>query len=216
MRPDTLKRRHRLNELKLELRAHNAAIRLVTKEIKTLKRRKMKPGRGRTKGNANENVTAKQIIAAFAEFGIKGTDCYRTPSSGGHRFAKKEDPGDLVISKKLAKIFPFEVECKHYKDIDIYPFLANSKLWKKSWLPRKWLAQTVAAAQHRKGRHPLLVMRMNGQPALAALPGLYPLVTYLTPRLRFLPFKGEHWYLVRFDRLLRVIAREYREGSKTV
>lgn len=209
MKQATKKRKEKLKGLKAQKKAYAQSLRLIEKEIHKLKP-KMKKGGGRRKGNANENHLAKEIVAAFEEFGITREDCYRTPSSGGHRFAKKEDPGDLVTSKKLRKLFPFSVEAKHYKDVDLFPFFDSAKNWKKSWKVLAWLKQTVAAT---KGKlHPMLVFRMNGEQSLCAIPGLYPLVAALKPILKFM-YDGEEWYLVRFDRLLRAMVKGARNAG---
>lgn len=101
----------------------------------------MKQGGGRLKGNAFERATAKMIIKAFACFGVTGQDCYRTPSSGGHRFAKKLDPGDLVFSELLTGLFPASVECKFYKRLDWHLLMSDKQ---GEW--RAWWEQCCEAA----------------------------------------------------------------------
>src|ERR1035437_5079672 len=59
--------------------------------------------RSKRKGNAFELLCAHKIVdAAGTPFEKK--DCYRTPQSGGHRFA---GANDLQISDHLLAIFPF-------------------------------------------------------------------------------------------------------------
>lgn len=120
----------------------------------------MKPGGGRNKGSAFERKVAKMVIAAFEDFGITSEDCYRTPSSGGHRFAKKQDPGDLVTSKRLRRLFPFSVECKSYKTLDWAGLMNNSSRQFKEWWDQACAAST-------KDCKPLLVFRQNRSQAFA-------------------------------------------------
>jgi hypothetical protein len=115
----------------------------------------MKKGGGRAKGSAFERHVAKMVITAFAHHGIKKVDCYRTPLSGGHRFARESDPGDLVFSPKLANLFPASVECKSYRTLDWPKLFLSGK--KGHW--GDWWNQCVAASS--PGRHPLLVFRQN-------------------------------------------------------
>jgi hypothetical protein len=115
----------------------------------------VKPGNGRLKGNAFERKVSKIIVAAFAHAGITSEHCFRTPGSGGHRYASKRDPGDLVLAPVLFKLFAYSVECKSYRNLD----------WAKLLTPGKnkghfseWWAQCVRAAGTKK---PLLIFRQN-------------------------------------------------------
>ena len=128
----------------------------------------MKPGAGRNKGSAFEREVAAVIIKTFAGLGIGKEDCYRTPSSGGHRFAKKTDPGDLVCSARLQKLWPFAVECKHYKEIRLDWLMVPNV---KSGLVSNWWKQAVAAASV---GYPLLVFRQDRQQAYAMYPETTP------------------------------------------
>lgn len=115
----------------------------------------MKKGGGRLKGNGFERVIAKLILKAFC---LSKKHCYRTPGSGGHRQAREEDPGDLVLSRTLAKQFSWGIECKSYKKIPIHLLLLSSK---NKGLFNSWWAQAVAAAGRHKARKPLLVFKQN-------------------------------------------------------
>ena len=162
----------------------------------------MKKGRGRPKGNAFENKIAKTLVKAF---GLKKKDCYRTPGSGGHRQASKTDPGDLVISKRMRKVFPFSVECKHYKAVPLYWFFKPEK--KRPKQLKSWLSQAETSAKKQKKMYPLLIFRANNAPIFCALPGVYPLVTRCRPKLRFT--RGDtDWFLLEFDVLVRALVKE--------
>ena len=160
----------------------------------------MKKGGGRAKGSGFEREVARSVIKTFKKFGIRKADCYRTPLSGGHRAAREKDPGDLVISEKLVKYFPFSVECKAWKRIELFPLWLPFKKHKKAWKFKQWIDQACAACT--KDRHPLLVFKANNFPVMCALPELMPLIALIPRRHRFI-YNGEVWYVVRFSDLLR-------------
>lgn len=112
----------------------------------------MRPGGGRSKGNAFERQVAKLICEAFS---LDKTHCFRTPLSGGHRFAKQSDPGDLVMSPELRAKFCFSVECKSYRRLDWAGLLSK----KKNSQFAKWWRQTKAACNN--GARPLLIFKEN-------------------------------------------------------
>lgn len=168
----------------------------------------MRKGGGRAKGNGFERKIARMIVATFADKGITKTDCYRTPLSGGHRQAREKDPGDLVISEKLLKYFPFSCECKFYKKIYLPALWMPQKKWLKAWYFGQWLKQTCAACTG-EDRHPLLVFKGNNTPEFAILPRLMPLTHGLKPRL-MIEYEGEEWCVVLFKALLRRL----KKGAK--
>jgi hypothetical protein len=176
----------------------------------------MKPGRGRQKGNRFENEVAKIVAHAFRHFGITSTDSYRTPSSGGHRFAKKKDPGDLVISKKLRELFPFSVEVKSYGKIDLFKLFTPIEDHLKSSQFKQWLAQTCAACNGNKRLYPMLVFKQNQSVILCAIPAVYPLIAHFSRRnytRTKMQYRGETWYVVRFDQLLKQLVREAKRNA---
>ena len=113
-------------------------------------------GRGsKQKGNVFERTVAKMILkAAGPKF--KASDCYRTPLSGGHPIASS---GDLVLSRRLAKTFPFVVECKHRKTFHMRRVFFPGETF------GAYLDQTIKAAKKER-RPPLLVIRGNGTQVL--------------------------------------------------
>jgi hypothetical protein len=181
----------------------------------------LRAGGGRAKGNSFENKVAKLIRKAFAEFGMDETDAYRTPSSGGHRFAKKEDPGDLVISARLLKLFPHHVECKHYRRVELWPLFFRESKHLKAWHYKVWLKQTCDASSKQEGRHPLLVFKANGNAPIMAV---YPAKSLKAAvRLRHLPiwFCGRAWYvatlqdfLARRVEVARLTIAQEKKGKK--
>jgi hypothetical protein len=195
IRPDIKACRKKLRQLESEEK----------KLLKTSK--KMKPGGGRNKGNAFEVLVAKKIVHAFAKAGFKfdNTDCYRTPSSGGHRYAKHDDPGDLVISPRLLKAFPFSVECKDQKSLELYRFFIPFARHKSSWPEHQFLDQTIAAAELKHGLSPMLVFKKDSK-VFCAFPS--PIMSW-PPSLTFI-YKNvnshkdsQHWQLMLFSRFLK-------------
>lgn len=129
----------------------------------------MKKGGGRLKGNAFERLVASKIVEAFAEFGITKEDVFRTPSSGGHRYAKKSDPGDLVLSRKLEDLFRFSVECKHERQIDWGLYFRRWRDMPKTAQLKRWFTQAQEAADIQQGLMPLVVFQGNHTDIFCAL-----------------------------------------------
>lgn len=168
----------------------------------------MRKGGGRSKGNSFERKVANMVVNTFADKGITKEDAYRTPLSGGHRYAKGKDPGDLVISERLLKYFPFHVEAKSYKRIYFPALWMPQKKWLKAWNFGKWLKQVCDACDDNT-RHPMLIFRGNNTPEFAMIPRLMPLTVGLKPRL-MIEYEGEEWCVVLFQNLLRRL----RKGVK--
>lgn len=112
---------------------------------------------GRTKGAGFERVIAKLVVERFAEHGITNLDCYRTPLSGGHFAASKVDPGDLLISPALRKLFPYSVEAKFYKELQWRVILSDKPI--KGNLETWWIQCCKAASKTEL--IPMLVFKQN-------------------------------------------------------
>jgi hypothetical protein len=174
----------------------------------------MKKGGGRQKGSGFERTIAKAVLNRFAQYGITKSDCYRTPLSGGHLAARGNDPGDLVISKKLREFFPFCVECKFYKVVRLEYFWVPMKKHKKSWHITPWLDQTMKAVENsdNKNLHPLLIFKANKQRVFCCVPEAFPLIaTKAITSLRF-RYKGQWWRLCLFDTFLRIVSEFAAQG----
>lgn len=172
----------------------------------------MKPGRGRNKGNKFERDVSKIVVRAFKQFGITQVDCYRTPSSGGHRYAKHEDPGDLVISRRLRKMFPWHVECKNDKRVDLQHFYMPFSKHKKTWVEQKWLKQAEdAAALKGKGSlgRPMLVFKTNGfDQILCAVREDSPWFDHLGKRgVTYIWVGHAGWAVCAFSKVLRIAVK---------
>lgn len=118
--------------------------------------------RGHAKGSEFERKIAKEIVKAYKPFGITQKDCWRSTMSGGHPRAA----GDLEISERLAKIFPFCLEMKHRKRIRFEHFMMGSRSEES-----RWVRQTLDGASKTKKMKPVLVMRSNNLPILALVEG---------------------------------------------
>jgi hypothetical protein len=177
----------------------------------------VKPGGGRQKGAMFERHIAKRIVDAFTEFGVTKVDCYRTPSSGGHRYAKEADPGDLVISERLRGVFPFHVECKHHRDVDLWTLLVSPP--KKSWKFFHWLRQAIEATTS-DNLHPMVVFKANSMPILCAIPatintipliGSFSFIHVHTP-VEVPPYRG--WRVFTLDLFLQLWVSSQRQKQK--
>jgi len=165
----------------------------------------------RTKGNSFENKVAKLIVTAFEDFGVTKADCYRTPSSGGHRYAKKEDPGDLVISDKLYKLgFRFSVEAKHHREVQLWPLLIPHEKQLSAWKFKPWMNQTIAAAKKTK-LTAMLVFKGNGRmPIMCGFPlrsVSFSQELLTENRICYLR-RGVLWCFIKFDDFLRLFVED--------
>jgi hypothetical protein len=157
--------------------------------------------RSRDKGNSFERKVAKLIIAAAGE-GFSNKDCYRTPLSGGHPFAGSSD---LVMRRRLRKLLPFCVECKHYKTWKLEHMLRLTAVVKG------WHKQVLhACKKDRYHRSPLLVIRGRGGLVYASSPvecwtswGSKMLTGHGNLDYQF---KGRRWRLVDFTDALIIVA----------
>lgn len=164
-----------------------------------------------------ERSIAKMIIETFKDYGITEKDSYRTPMSGGHRYASKTDSGDIVLSPKLRKLLPVSCECKCYATVNLGHFLVPMKEWKKSWQCKQWLAQVVAATERQDGEKliPLLVFKENNGMIMAAFPvGRLPFGAEEFPYRIIFKYDGLPWNIVRFKTFLRKLKVEHdRKGG---
>lgn len=165
----------------------------------------MRPGGGRAKGNGFEREVARDIVATFRNQGITKEDCYRTPMSGGHRFARREDPGDLVVSPKLRELFPYVVECKRDRRFQLWHLLALERTWQKSWIEASFLDQTLREAEG-TNRPPLLVVRKDREAAIA-ITTTTPLLPTTSSQLVFV-YGGHIWLGTLWSVFLHTFARE--------
>jgi hypothetical protein len=126
----------------------------------------MRKGGGHAKGAHFERVVAKLIVKAFKKFKINQRECWRSVNSGGHIIAA----GDLEMSDRLMKLFPYAVECKFHRKIKWQNFLLGARAKKSQ--EQKWLVQAIEGSKKIKGLYPLLVMKENNGPIYAMSPDL--------------------------------------------
>jgi hypothetical protein len=130
----------------------------------------VKAGGGHGKGASFERKIAKSIVKALKQFGVKQRDCWRSVMSGGHAMSS----GDLEMSVRMEKLFPYSVECKHHRKIEWWRFLIPVGQRRKSWKEVRWLQQTLDGCKKRDGLRPLLVMKENNRPIIVMLLQSYP------------------------------------------
>lgn len=156
--------------------------------------------RGKAKGSEFERKIAKEIVKAYSRFGITQKDCWRSTLSGGHSRAA----GDLEISERLAKIFPFCLEMKHRKKIRFENFMLS-----KDSEEKRWIKQTIEGAKKAPNTIGVLVMRANNCPIYAMeIHGgrnLMPWKTFLKKAIQAIP---------RFPRLRRKDAVRAKSRTK--
>lgn len=164
----------------------------------------MKLGGGRAKGAAFERKVAKLLLQTFRKAGldVSAEDAFRTPLSGGHKYASKTDPGDIQLSTKILEWFPMVVECKHWRQLQVERFLQKPK---KSWKEFQWLDQ-VSVSALQTGRSPLLVMKSNNGVILCAHTAEISLPSFPSPMhqpLITFVFRKSIWWVYPFEDFLQ-------------
>lgn len=147
-----------------------------------------------------ERRVARMIVDKFKSKGITEDDCYRTPMSGAHRISSKANPGDLVISSRLEKLFPVHVECKAVKSVDFTKLYEPSRTWKKSWWIRQWMEQVERDSAKKPSLIPLLVFKTDYSMPLCA----HRREDGGTALRRFqFEWHGKVWYVIPFASFLK-------------
>jgi hypothetical protein len=126
----------------------------------------MRKGGGKGKGSGFEREIAKKIVKSFKKFEIKQRECWRSVLSGGHIISA----GDLYMSDRLMKLFPYAVECKFYRRVDWWHFLMPYHKKRKTWKEWQWLGQAVEGAAKIKGLKPILIIKANHGPTIVVSP----------------------------------------------
>jgi hypothetical protein len=118
----------------------------------------MRRGGGKQKGNRHEWKIAKELSIWY--YGEPNA-LVRNSNSGAVatvRLDRTMPAGDLQQVKYFERPFPYSVECKHLKDVDLMDLLTNRK---SGNLTRAW-KQTLHEKQD--GKIPLLVFTANHKP----------------------------------------------------
>jgi hypothetical protein len=149
-------------------------------------------GNGHAKGAGFERVIAKLIVKAFKKHGIEQRECWRSVMSGGHEMSS----GDLYMSDRLAKLFPFAPECKFRRKIRWVNFLLGASE------EYSWLDQAESGALKRAGAEPLLIMKENHGRIVVLVPGK-GIGTVKTSR-----------YTYRFDLFDRFLRKAVAKGER--
>ena len=134
--------------------------------------------KSKSKGSAFERLVARLIIDEFNKRGFKfvAEDCYRTPGSGGHVYASKQNPSDLVLSDRLLYYFPFTIECKRDERYDLTHFFVPIKDHQKSWKEQHAVEQVISANTPwgletiNKRRYPMVIFQTNRNPIFCFTP----------------------------------------------
>jgi len=77
--------------------------------------------------------------------------------------------GDLYLSDRLAKLFPYAVECKFYRKINWENYLIPPVYRQRSWKEWQWVKQSEDAVKAKPGigLTALLVLKENRGPIYA-------------------------------------------------
>jgi len=172
---------------------------------------------GKRKGSAFEREIICSITKAFR---VPPQEATRSILSGGHEDAF----GDITMSSALAKKFPFAIECKFWRQINLHDLFVPWEVMPKSdGRFHHWWLQTIGGAL-KCGRAPLLVFKANNQPILCAamLSDLHPEVT---KQLRWGPYAFTHGprrpsgsmhkiIVAPWEDLLKLYAQVQKKGKK--
>jgi len=182
------------------------------------KKKKGKKPRGKSKGSANERDVKRLILKAFKPFGITENDAFRSILSGGHQ----ESFGDISLSSGLAKLFPFGVEAKFYRKINLYALFSK---WDKIIVSshfKEWWKQACDGTAKCKHLYPLLVFKGNNQDHLCMVYAHHlcyvasnkknPLVKREIPHFIHYTSEGEVWIL-KFSVLLKLLVNKAKKGQ---
>ncbi len=129
----------------------------------------MKPGAGKRKGSSFERDICR-YISNWLSNGQRDDLLWRSPNSGGKATVNKSSQysGDICLAYPEfgAKEFMdlFSVECKAYKDLDLFKY-DNPEL--SIW---KWWYQAEEDAK-RVGKVPILIFKINRQGTFVAVNG---------------------------------------------
>lgn len=179
------------------------------------KKRKMRSGGGKAKGSAFERKVASMIIKATKDTGFhfEKEDCYRTPMSGGHIYAKQEEPSDLVLSKRLRKVIPIAVECKFRKTINMYHFTVPFEQHEKSWEEKNAIDQVLRATK-KSSYYPVVILKNNREPIVLVM--RLADLKFLFPRCKIgfkFSYNEDTWCALEFEAFLKAF-RKHLKGMK--
>lgn len=160
--------------------------------------------RGHSKGSAFERKIAKEIVKAYKKQGFKvdQRDCWRSVLSGGHEMSY----GDLRMSDKMLRLFPFAIECKHRKKVRVENFFMtkNKEL--------SWVEQAVGGCRG-EALTPVIVMRGNFGKILALVGPLSEVHDRKRAEIYFQDYDGP-WQMMYWSVFLKRAIEHAKKGSK--
>jgi len=164
------------------------------------------------KGGRNERGVAK----LFEEW--TGYEFARTPQSGGLHWKKAHTSGDIVcIDERHSSRFPFSIECKFHKELDLLHLIQGLKGKKSNKIVEFW-EQSVRDAKP-FNKEPLVFMRRNMQAAnthfvimnqslLIDLPDDFNvdhgIITYSTPEINITIFNSMDFFSWDYKTLKKI------------
>lgn len=169
----------------------------------------------RVKGALFEREVAALVLKLLGPPFTK-KDCYRTPMSGGHRFASKSD---LTVSELLTSVFPFAIECKHQKTFTPEILFSGTKLIEG------WCEQAVRATK-KNYLFPMVIMKGNRTAVFVALStgipkgtrvGELPMGEFeLSRREPYLTIRccQRYWRIYRWDKFCKVAEQAIAQSRR--
>jgi hypothetical protein len=158
----------------------------------------------RNKGKSLERQVAKMIAKAFK---VDEKEVKRTPMSGA--WGGKQ--GDIVMSRRVKKAFPWTIECKNQKSLPTVDTLIakkRNKTFQKCW--EQAVDQAVEAHNF-----PILIWRSGpSQPIMCAIPAIYPSVGIGTRTLSFEEWSTGPLYILGFKIFLYYAAKYGKKLAK--
>jgi len=137
------------------------------------------------KGTAFERWFEKQIREVLK---LSKSDCYRTPGSGGIRHLVGSD---IYLSESARAVFPFYVECKHWRTwrLDKVMFMHRTV--------KIWLHKLLSDGRREPGQIPLLVARGHRTESFAIMPvGLLPRGFVCSDPVLYFRYGEDRWAAV--------------------
>lgn len=166
---------------------------------------------GKNKGSSFERDISKKLSLWISE-GKRDDLLWRSQSSGGRwtqrnkKGLKTENQvGDIASTNEESKWFvdKFIVECKSYKDINLWSIITKSKGTIIDWL------DTILEQCEKEGKIPFLIVKENNKPILVITHSIEGSILY-NSELRF-DYKEEEIFVYKLENILKSSVKYFRD-----
>lgn len=162
------------------------------------------PSRSISKGKTFRKFVAKKIAERY---NLEWKEMF-IPKTTDEGVVGAKWKGDLIVHRGLAEeiLFPFYIECKHYKKIDLYT------LFKEGGIIYKWEKKARKEASEAE-KFPLVIFKSNYIPAMVVSP--ISLRSVFNPKI-YIKDCDKKVVIFTFDRFLEglPISRQIPEINK--